>query len=154
MRGLGGEQTYHEIHDQLMVDDLLPDLYVGYNTGIGHPGYRTSWLPSLKSVATVPVAQRSHGAADRPRPTRREATERNGRRRFMFETHRPILLTSHNQQDAERDAEFLESLPQEDWRWIVRPSLNLFRSLRCDVHPQDIRHLVWANHTVMAIQGR
>jgi hypothetical protein len=118
--GAGG-QAYHTVHDQLMLDGLLPDLYVGYNTGLGHPAYRAAWLPSLA---------------------------------YMLETHRPVVLTSHNQDDADRDAAFLETVTEPDWQWIVRPSLNLFRALRCDVHPRDIRHLVWANHSVMVVRGR
>ena len=74
--------------------------------------------------------------------------------RFMCETRRPIVLTSHNPQDAERDVAFLDSLEQPAWQWLVRPAVNIFRALRCDVHPEDIRHLVWANHTVMVLQGR
>ena len=58
-RGLGARPTpaqlYHEIHDHLIMNDLRPDLYIGFNTGIGHPGYRASWTPSLRCGVEAPA---------------------------------------------------------------------------------------------------
>ena len=74
----------------------------------------------------------------------------------MFETRRPIILTSHSAPDAERDEAFLLAFDEQStasFQWVVRPALNHFRALRCDVHPNDIRTLAWANHTVMVVQG-
>lgn len=131
--------------------DEHPDLYVAFNSGLGHAAYSAVWPQTLQYVRRLQQGRRgwrSHATFHAPRLRPRCLT------RYLLETHKPLILTSNSAADAESDIAALEQTEQPAWDYLVRPSLNIFRSLRCDVHPQSVRELVWANHSVMVVHGR
>lgn len=149
--GRAPAQHYHEVHDELMMEDVHPDLYVAFNSGLGHAAYSAVWPQTLQ------YALRRHcpgvGAGGDLMQSVAHLSPRCPTR-YLLETHKPLILTSNSTADAESDIAALERTEQPAWDYLVRPSLNIFRSLRCDVHPQSVRELVWANHSVMVVHGR
>lgn len=63
------KQMYHEIHDELIASDFVPDLYVGLNSGLGYEGYHGSWLPTLSYIFETkrPFLLTSHSKEDEER---------------------------------------------------------------------------------------
>eukprot|EP00160_Parvularia_atlantis_P019562 Unigene7720_Nuclearia_a/m.23713 Unigene7720_Nuclearia_a/g.23713 ORF Unigene7720_Nuclearia_a/g.23713 Unigene7720_Nuclearia_a/m.23713 type:complete len:145 (+) Unigene7720_Nuclearia_a:594-1028(+) len=112
-------KLYHRVHDELMVTDKLPDLYVAFNPGLGHKFTEPYWTPTM---------------------------------RYLYETKRPLLITSHSEADGASDLAAIErSDRKQRWLFLLPQMLNPFRSLRPDVHQDDVRDIIWANHSVMVV---
>jgi hypothetical protein len=64
---------------------------------------------------------------------------------------KPLLLTSHNMEDAARDYAYLSR--RQDCRFIMHPAVNPFMSLRNDAAVNDIRYIINSNHTYSIARG-
>ena len=56
VRGYAG--MYHKVHDDLILHDKMPDLYVAFNAGLGSGAHVDGWKPTLEYAYHVIVFSR------------------------------------------------------------------------------------------------
>ena len=63
----------------------------------------------------------------------------------------PVLMTSHNADDAARDYSYLSR--RQDCRFLALPAENPFMSLRRDVALNNLKYVIQSNHTYALVRG-
>ncbi|CAN0203491.1 unnamed protein product [Discosporangium mesarthrocarpum] len=114
------------------------DLFVLFNPGLAHPALHEGWLTTAK---------------------------------MLLRSQRPLMITSHSLEDMAADVGLLRDLglqleAEEGWeeveqenargglRWLMKPQLNDFRSLRRVENPLDARGgVIAANWGLLCVAG-
>lgn len=71
-----------------------------------------------------------------------------------LETKCPIFITGYDEADMKNDIKAVEQDYQGEFDWIMKPSVNEFRSLKRDVNMLDLRQSIFANYGIWAIRGK
>ncbi|KAG2213432.1 hypothetical protein INT47_009106 [Mucor saturninus] len=71
-----------------------------------------------------------------------------------LETKCPIFITGYDEADMKNDIEAVEQDYQGEFDWVMKPSVNEFRSLKRDVNMLDLRQSIFANYGIWAIRGK
>ncbi|ORY01138.1 hypothetical protein K493DRAFT_210083 [Basidiobolus meristosporus CBS 931.73] len=72
----------------------------------------------------------------------------------LLETKCPIFITSFDEQDMNADVQALKEDHVDDIDWLMKPTINHFRSLKYDINPEDVRVGINANWGIYAIRGK
>ncbi|GAA5799077.1 zinc-finger of mitochondrial splicing suppressor 51-domain-containing protein [Helicostylum pulchrum] len=71
-----------------------------------------------------------------------------------LETKCPIFITGYDEADMKNDIEAVEQDYQGEFDWVLKPSVNEFRSLKRDVNLMDLRQSIFANYGIWGIRGK
>jgi splicing suppressor protein 51 len=71
-----------------------------------------------------------------------------------LETKCPIFVTGYDEADMKNDIEAVEQDYDGEFDWVMKPSVNEFRSLKRDVNLMDLRQTIFANYGIWAIRGK
>ncbi|CEP11551.1 hypothetical protein [Parasitella parasitica] len=71
-----------------------------------------------------------------------------------LETKCPIFVTGYDEADMKNDVEAVEQDYNGEFDWILKPSVNEFRSLKRDVNLMDLRQTIFANYGIWGIRGK
>lgn len=71
-----------------------------------------------------------------------------------LETKCPIFITGYDEADMKNDIEAVEQDYQGEFDWVLKPSVNEFRSLKRDVNLMDLRQTIFANYGIWGIRGK
>lgn len=71
-----------------------------------------------------------------------------------LETKCPIFVTGYDGADMKNDVEAVEQDYQGEFDWVLKPSVNAFRSLKRDVNLMDLRQSIFANYGIWGIRGK
>ena len=72
----------------------------------------------------------------------------------MLATKCPIFLTGFDEGDMMQDVAVMEEEHKEDLDWVLRPRENVFRSLKRDVNPMDVRQGIYSNWGIWGVRGK
>ncbi|KAG1487014.1 hypothetical protein G6F46_009705 [Rhizopus delemar] len=70
----------------------------------------------------------------------------------LLETKCPIFITGYDESDMDSDIKAVEQDYQFDW--ILKPTVNEYRSLKRDVNLMDVRQTILANYGIWGIRGK
>ncbi|KAJ9055952.1 translational activator for mitochondrial COX1 [Entomophthora muscae] len=73
---------------------------------------------------------------------------------LLLETKCAIFTSGYDEVDLKNDSEALEKNFGKEMDWLLKPTLNPFRSLKADLNLQDVRMTLNANHGIMGIRGK
>ncbi|KAG0164169.1 translational activator for mitochondrial COX1 [Apophysomyces sp. BC1034] len=71
-----------------------------------------------------------------------------------LETKCSIFLTGFDEADVANDVKAVEEDYEGDFDWVLKPSVNEFRSLKRDVNLTDLRQMIFANWGIWGIRGK
>lgn len=71
-----------------------------------------------------------------------------------LETKCAIFLTGFDEADVANDIEAVEQDYQGEFDWVLKPTVNHFRSLKRDVNLMDLRETIFANWGIWGIRGK
>ncbi|KAI9476457.1 MAG: zinc-finger of mitochondrial splicing suppressor 51-domain-containing protein [Benjaminiella poitrasii] len=74
--------------------------------------------------------------------------------RKALETKCPIFMTGYDEKDMNGDVEAIKEDHEGEFDWVLKPSQNIFRSLKRDVNLMDIRETILANYGIWGIRGK
>lgn len=139
-------RLYHEIHDDLVLHGEIPDLYVAFNPGVGHPSHSVTWTPTLSFASLLSFGPRWLVSFS-------SSGQLISQKRYLLETKRPIILTSLNEHDMNQDINALNEQAAGKFLWLASGA-NEFPALRHDIDQEHPRHMNFANWGVTAIKGK
>lgn len=108
---------YHEIQDK-----TLPDAFVMFNPGVGHPFLRSNWRPTIEAVLTSgrPILLTAFSEEDQ---------------------QRDLEVLNAIATDAQMELDF-----------IVPPRLNPFQKRTCQMDPSNLLAPIQTNCRIMIVQ--
>ncbi|KAK4509275.1 40S ribosomal protein S28 [Mucor velutinosus] len=71
-----------------------------------------------------------------------------------LETKCPIFVTGYDEADMKNDVEAVEQDYNGEFDWVLKPTVNEFRSLKRDVNLMDLRQSIFANYGIWGIRGK
>jgi splicing suppressor protein 51 len=71
-----------------------------------------------------------------------------------LETKCPIFVTGYDEADMLNDVEAVEQDYAGEFDWLIKPSVNEFRSLKRDVNLMDLRQSIFANYGLWSFRGK
>ncbi|OBZ84771.1 Protein MSS51, mitochondrial [Choanephora cucurbitarum] len=71
-----------------------------------------------------------------------------------LETKCPIFITGYDETDMQTDVKAVEQDYEGEFDWILKPTVNEFRSLKRDVNLMDLRQTIFANYGIWGIRGK
>ncbi|KAI8969092.1 zinc-finger of mitochondrial splicing suppressor 51-domain-containing protein [Mycotypha africana] len=71
-----------------------------------------------------------------------------------LETKCPIFITGFSEADIMNDIKAVEQDHANEFDWLLKPTVNEFRSLKRDVNLMDLRQTAFANHSIWGIRGK
>ncbi|KAI8982522.1 zinc-finger of mitochondrial splicing suppressor 51-domain-containing protein [Pilobolus umbonatus] len=71
-----------------------------------------------------------------------------------LETKCPIFITGFDENDMKTDVKAVEEDHFGEFDWILKPTVNPFRSLKRDVNLMDLRQTIFANYGIWGIRGK
>ncbi|KCV72223.1 hypothetical protein H696_01623 [Fonticula alba] len=155
-------RLYHEIHDDMVLNDTIPDVYILFNSGVGHEVNRHTWRPSIERLleTTQPLVFTSLGLEDCENDIAAVQRIADGFEDYLAQQSLDSLpaegdqLHSHHMDDGAPSV--IDSLDRSvpAIEWLVQPQLNSFRALLCDANPYNPMEVIHPNWSLFAVSGR